>query len=207
MSEPEKKRAYQSVARAAPLKETAADASAAIELLERKSDKPPPPEIVIVERDGGNQIDFAGDDLDLALLRLQAATGARNSDAALMLLEQLANLSAKDIEKMQPRQLNQALAMLSELDPADGAEGMLAAQMVAVHVTTMNCLKRANIESQTFHGRELNLKFATKLSRLFAQQMEAMGKHRRKGTQKVTVEHVHVHDGGQAIVGSVGHGD
>ena len=78
MSEPEKKRAYQSVARAAPLKETAADAAAAIELLERKSDKPPPPEIVIVERDGGNQIDFAGDDLYIALLRLQASTCGRN---------------------------------------------------------------------------------------------------------------------------------
>jgi hypothetical protein len=33
--------------------------------------------------------------------------------------------------------------------------------------------------------------------------METLDKHRGKGQQKVTVEHVHVHQGGQAIVGNV----
>ena len=32
---------------------------------------------------------------------------------------------------------------------------------------------------------------------------EALQRYRGKGQQKVTVEHVHVHTGGQAIVGSV----
>ena len=40
--------------------------------------------------------------------------------------------------------------------------------------------------------------------RLFGEQLEAMQKLKGKsGQQKVTVEHVHVHDGGQAIVGTV----
>jgi hypothetical protein len=30
-----------------------------------------------------------------------------------------------------------------------------------------------------------------------------LGSHRGKGQQKVTVEHVHVHSGGQAVVGAV----
>ena len=30
--------------------------------------------------------------------------------------------------------------------------------------------------------------------------------HRRKGQQTVTVKHVHLHEGGQAIMGSVSHG-
>jgi hypothetical protein len=34
--------------------------------------------------------------------------------------------------------------------------------------------------------------------------VEALSRHRGKGQQKVTVEHVHVHAGGQAIVGNVG---
>jgi hypothetical protein len=33
--------------------------------------------------------------------------------------------------------------------------------------------------------------------------LEALNRHRGKGQQKVTVEHVHVHEGGQAIVGNV----
>jgi hypothetical protein len=36
--------------------------------------------------------------------------------------------------------------------------------------------------------------------------MEALRKHRNGGNQKVVVEHVHVHNGGQAIVGNVSHG-
>ena len=32
---------------------------------------------------------------------------------------------------------------------------------------------------------------------------DALNKHRGKGQQKVTVEHVHVHSGGQAVVGMV----
>ena len=33
--------------------------------------------------------------------------------------------------------------------------------------------------------------------------LEALNRHRGKGQQKVTVEHVHVHEGSQAIVGNV----
>jgi hypothetical protein len=40
--------------------------------------------------------------------------------------------------------------------------------------------------------------------RLFNEQLEAMAKLKGKaGQQKVTVEHVHVHKGGQAIVGAI----
>jgi hypothetical protein len=38
-------------------------------------------------------------------------------------------------------------------------------------------------------------------------QMEALKRYRTGGQQKVTVEHVTVNDGGQAIVGSVGIGE
>ncbi len=51
--------------------------------------------------------------------------------------------------------------------------------------------------------RELNLTHGAKFSRIYAQQVEALDKHRRKGRQTVVVEHVHVNDGGQAVVGSV----
>ena len=44
---------------------------------------------------------------------------------------------------------------------------------------------------------------APKLSRTHATLLEALNRHRGKGQQKVTVEHVHAHSGGQAIVGNV----
>lgn len=87
--------------------------------------------------------------------------------------------------------------------PNDEIEGMLAAQMIGAHNAAMECYRRAMLAEQTFEGREQNLKHAAKLSRTFAQLQATLDKHRGKGQQKVTVEHVHVHEGGQAIVGNV----
>ena len=59
------------------------------------------------------------------------------------------------------------------------------------------------IAEQTFEGRRENLAQANKLSRTYATLLDALNRHRGKGQQKVTVEHVHVHSGGQAVVGVV----
>lgn len=67
----------------------------------------------------------------------------------------------------------------------------------------MECYRRAMIGEQTFEGRRENLAQANKLSRTHAALLEALNRHRGKGQQKVTVEHVHVHAGGQAVVGMV----
>jgi hypothetical protein len=63
----------------------------------------------------------------------------------------------------------------------------------------MECYRRAMIGEQTFEGRRENLCQANKLSRTYATLLESLNRHRGKGAQKVTVEHVHVHEGGQAI--------
>jgi len=81
---------------------------------------------------------------------------------------------------------------------------MIAAQLLACHNAAMECYRRAVHGEQTFVGRSENLSQANKLSRSFATLLEALNRHRGKGQQKVTVEHVHVHAGGQAVVGMVG---
>ena len=80
---------------------------------------------------------------------------------------------------------------------------MLATQMVAAHNASMECYRRAMIGEQTYEGRKQALDFANKLSRTYTTLLEALNRHRGKGQQRVTVEHVHVHAGGQAIVGAV----
>lgn len=96
-----------------------------------------------------------------------------------------------------------AMGQVAGVNPQDELEGMLAAQMVACHYAAMECFKRAMLEGQTFEGRAMNLNQANKLTRSYTGLLDALNKHRGKGQQKVTVEHVHVHAGGQAIVGSV----
>jgi hypothetical protein len=101
------------------------------------------------------------------------------------------------------RQLSATVAALVGIGPKDELEGMMAAQLIAAHNAAMECYRRAMTGEQTFEGRRENLAQSNKLSRTFATLLEALNRHRGKGQQKVTVEHVHVHSGGQAVVGVV----
>ena len=101
------------------------------------------------------------------------------------------------------QQYGAAVAGLVGIGPQDELEGMMAAQLLAAHNAAMECYRRAMIGEQTFDGRRENLNQANKLSRSYAVLLDALNRHRGKGQQKVTVEHVHVHSGGQAIVGTV----
>ena len=101
------------------------------------------------------------------------------------------------------KQFQAALAGVMGCKPQDELEGMLAAQMVGAHNAAMECLRRAMHPEQSFEGRSENLSQANKLSRTYATMMEALNRYRGKGQQKVTVEHVTVNAGGQAIVGNV----
>ncbi len=44
---------------------------------------------------------------------------------------------------------------------------------------------------------------AARLLRAYATQVEALRRLRNGGSQTLRVEHVHVHDGGQAVIGNV----
>ena len=99
--------------------------------------------------------------------------------------------------------MSATVAALIGIAPKDELEGMMAAQLIAAHNAAMECYRRAMIGEQTFEGRRENLAQANKLSRTYAALLEALNRHRGKGQQKVTVEHVHVHAGGQAVVGVV----
>ena len=90
---------------------------------------------------------------------------------------------------------------LANSDAAERNQRLSA--MIAAHNASMECYRRAMIDNQTFEGRRENLNQANKLSRTWATLLEALNRHRGKGQQKVTVEHVNVHSGGQAVVGIV----
>mgnify|MGYP000899614677 CR=1 FL=1 len=106
-------------------------------------------------------------------------------------------------ERSQQIQMNAALESLKQIAPQDGVEGMLAVQMISTHQAAVECLRRAMISEQSFAGRDSSLKHGEKFLRLYMEQIKALDKHRGKGDQKMTIEHVNVEPGGKAIVGQV----
>lgn len=135
--------------------------------------------------------------------RMRRATGTDSDPLQVRLLDQALSAAWPKKGGNQDDAIVAILSSLEAIAPADGVEGMRAAQMVATHEAAMDCLRRAMHPEQAFEARNANLKHAAKLLRIYARQMEALDKHRNRGQQKITVEHVTVHAGGQAIVGDV----
>ncbi len=157
----------------------------------KRSDKPGPPVVPAVKKSRQAEI-----------------TGTDDPDLANRLVEQVAHtlwLPAELTDEERKEQIAAAMAALKGIKPQDEIEGMLAAQMIATHGVAMHFLQLAMFRDQSSIGVDLSLKHATKLLSLFAKQVETLNRNRGKGQQKVTVEHVHVQSGGQAIVGSVEH--
>jgi hypothetical protein len=96
------------------------------------------------------------------------------------------------------------IAFVRGLEPKNSLEAALATQMAAVHALTMSFARRLS-HAETIAQQDSAERALNKLARTFTAQLEALKRHRTGGQQKMTVEHVHVHEGGQAIVGHVEH--
>jgi hypothetical protein len=136
---------------------------------------------------------------------LRSISGSDNDDFSNVLINQVAYaLWREPCDADEQKRLIQAtLAAMTGMKPRDELEGMLIAHLIASHSAAMECYRRAMLGEQTFEARRENLTQANKFSRTYADLTEALDRHRGKGQQRITVEHVNVHAGGQAIVGAV----
>jgi len=147
------------------------------------------------------QISFDHPDQATGQALLMDAVGTKDPAFFDLLLTQLGNVATQGRE-LDKSGLNFMLSVVKGVEPKDQMEAMLAAQMAAVHMATMTFARRLahvdNIPQQDSAERAFN-----KLARTFTTQVEALKRYRTGGHQKVTVEHVTVNAGGQAIVGNV----
>ena len=95
------------------------------------------------------------------------------------------------------------LSVVAEIQPRDTFERLLSVQMAATHVAMIRS-GRWLANSERVDQVQAHYNGYTRLARAYVSQMEALRKHRNGGKQTVTVQHVNVQDGGQAIVGNVG---
>jgi hypothetical protein len=138
------------------------------------------------------------------LERLSQITGATTKSGQERILLQMASMAAWCRDMTKEQKVHAAAELIAELEPANLTQAFLAVQMFSVHEAALVFLQRATMEGQTFEGTDANVLRATRLMRLFNEQAEMLAILKGKTSQqKVTVEHVHVHQGGQAIVGAV----
>lgn len=94
---------------------------------------------------------------------------------------------------------------VEEFSPRNFLEAMIASQLIALHSSAMNQLALSRHPDQTSEGVSQSLSRATKLLRASNELTQTWLALRGKRTsrQNVTVHHVHVGEGAQAIVGAV----
>jgi hypothetical protein len=132
---------------------------------------------------------------------LMAALGTADRDFFGGVVRQLGNASSRG-GRVDERALNFMLSVVKGIKPRDQVEALLAAQMAAVHVATLTSAQRL-AQAESLPAQDSAERAFNKLSRTYATQMEALKRYRSGGEQNVTVQHVSVNDGGQAIVGNV----
>jgi hypothetical protein len=135
--------------------------------------------------------------------RLKITLGSSSDafvDASLYQLQAAARLPGSGISEIA---INAALAMIEAVSPKDEIEASLASQMVCAHSAAMAVLARLG----GGYGSERRVaalgSAAARLLRAYATQVEVLRRLRHGGQQYVRVEHVHINDGGQAVIGNV----
>ena len=137
---------------------------------------------------------------------LAQATGVKDPNLAGHIIEQVCRIKAvwPFSSATEAVQVRAAAEMMLEIRPESLMEALLATQTIGVHHAALSCLLRTALPVKSVEDVDVYARVATRLMRLSMEQVEAMAKLKGKtGRQKVTVEQVHVHEGGQAIVGAV----
>lgn len=164
------------------------------ELVEQKSEKPV---LAKKEKRTGKEIQELLDEMGKSLT---ANSGGLSNKFGWMVYDQLSKSCYKDTNIFEA--VKHICTELKGIAPKDQIEGMLATQMIATHHAALDNFAIA-AESETIDIRVAALSSATKLTRTYAAQMEALNRYRGKGQQKMTVEHVHINSNVQAIIGNI----
>lgn len=128
-------------------------------------------------------------------IALKNATGTSDLTIGDKILKKVAR--GMTMEESSDR-LNEVSALLPSLHPKDEAEALLLGQFLALQESGFKCLRLANLPEQGFYHVERLLLLANKLMNIANQTMQTVLKYRSGGKQ--TVQVVHVHNEGQAIV-------
>jgi hypothetical protein len=135
--------------------------------------------------------------------RLKKAMGTASSDfvnASLYQLQAAAQLHCGGISELA---MNAALALIEAAEPQNEIEGALALQMACTHTAAISVLARFRGGGGSERLVVALASAAARLLRAYSGQVEALRRLRHGGDQYVRVEHVHINDGGQAVIGNV----
>jgi hypothetical protein len=135
--------------------------------------------------------------------RLNKALGTTSSDFVNASLFQIQAAARSPWGGVSELAINAALAIIEAAAPKDEIEAALAVQMACTHTTAMSILAKLDVTFATERRVASFGSAAARLMRAYATQVEVLRRLRHGGHQYVRVEHVHINEGGQAVIANV----
>lgn len=130
--------------------------------------------------------------------------GTENIELGNIFLNQVVGTCIPPRNQQNIKEVATLVSLFDECKVQSPIETMLLSQMAAVHTHLMKSLALANSDC-SMSTKETIYCMANKLLKTFTTQVEVYEKFKRGGHQSIKVDHVHVHNGAQAIVGNVNH--
>lgn len=136
--------------------------------------------------------------------RLRQAFGNTTSDefVDVMLGKVIEALKPSPFDKLEESTLNAALAIINSVQCRSELEAFIAVEIIATGFSGLRFLRQSH-RHMTEDYISVYGNYANKLLRLQLDLMQALDRHRRGHKQTMEVRHVHIHSGGQGVVGIV----
>lgn len=173
--------------------------------VQAKSGAPRPVRVKLKRETVDRSIPYPPDDLKGEWgSRLKRALGSNSGDFVSATLFQIQIACRLPFEGTSETAVNAVLATIEGAQPRNEIEAISAIQLACAHAATMALLNSLRQTS----GRHVAplASAAAQLIKASAIQSEQLRKLKGGQSQYVRVEHVHVNDGGQAVIGNVATG-
>ena len=143
-------------------------------------------------------------DLESHRKRLREAFGNTMSDefVEVLLGKLLEALRPAALELLEQPTVNAALAIIDSMCPQSELEALLAVQIIAAGFSGLRLLRQSQ-QQMTQDYIDVYGNYAIKLLRLQNEMIQTFDRYRRGNKQTVEVRHVHIHPGGQGVVGII----
>jgi hypothetical protein len=180
---------------------TETEKSALGEFLAPRAKAPPAPRLKVSKNGSAAEVGPDHPDNTTGYTLLAQALGSTDVEFVNGLIRQLVNAGSQGREPNEA-ETNFLLSVIKGVKPRDEVEAMMAAQMAAIHTALMT-LARRRANAQSLPQQDSAARALNNFARTYAMQLEALKRYRTGGEQRVTVQHVTVSEGGQAIVANV----
>jgi hypothetical protein len=143
-------------------------------------------------------------EVKIAAADLRQAGGSRSDAVNAKVVNQAILASVKPNDAELQRASREVVDTLKGIGPRNEIEGALAAMLLATESLAMQSYHAAcdcGVSNPLIRGELIGQ--GNRLVETHLALIEALDRRRGHGRQRVTIEHVHVHKGGQAIVGAV----